>query len=195
MPPSDAPSVTVVIPVYNGANSIARAIAQDFSDFEIVVVDDRSTYATREVIRPLAAQIRVIEQANAGPAVARNTGIAAARGEYIAFLDADDAWMPAKLGLLVAALRRDPSAVLAFSDVVPIDPDDRRVAAALIPRSLAHAPLRDAHAMVADLSERGPHPACDGDRVRQLRRRVSAPRLRGSAALAAGARKWRLRLC
>src|SRR5713226_4429936 len=144
MPRSDAPAVTVVIPVYNGANSIARAIAsviaQDFSDFEIVVVDDGSTDATLEVIRPFARQIRLLEQGNAGPAVARNTGIAAARGEYIAFLDADDAWMPAKLGLLVAVLRRDPSAVLAFSDVVPIDPDDRQVASALIPRLLAHAP-------------------------------------------------------
>jgi glycosyltransferase involved in cell wall biosynthesis len=147
MSPSDAPSVSVVIPVFNGAYSIARAIAsvlaQDFTDFEIVVVNDGSTDATCDALRPFAGQIRRIDQANEGPAVARNAGIAAARGEYIAFLDADDAWLPAKLELLVAALRDDSSAVLAFSDVVPIDANDRRVAASPLLRALAHAPSMD----------------------------------------------------
>src|SRR5437899_1892369 len=147
MPGSEAPFVSVVIPVFNGAASISRAItsvlAQDFADFEIVVVNDGSTDTTRHALRPFAARIRLIDQTNAGPAVARNAGIAAARGKYIAFLDADDAWLPAKLGLLVAALQRDSSAVLAFSDVVPIDANGRQVAPSLLPAPLTHAPSLD----------------------------------------------------
>ena len=147
MPPSDAPSVSVVMPVFNGATSITRAIAsvlaQDFTDFEIIVVNDGSTDGTRDALHPFGEQIRLLEQGNAGPAVARNAGIAAARGEYIAFLDADDAWLPAKLSLLVEALRSDRCAVLAFSDVVPIDAHDRQVAQAPVPRALAYAPSMD----------------------------------------------------
>ena len=94
------PLVSAVIPVHNGESTVARAVksalTKDFSDIEVVVVDDGSTDSTREVLGRYAGEIELIEQAKAGPAVARNVGIEAARGKYVAFLDADDAWLPGK---------------------------------------------------------------------------------------------------
>jgi glycosyltransferase involved in cell wall biosynthesis len=143
-PVPDAPVVCVVIPVYNGAASIGRAIAsalaQTFRPSEIIVVDDGSTDATQAALYPFGKHIKVIKQANMGPAVARNVAIDVARGEFIAFLDADDVWLPEKLQLLVAALRLDESAVLAFSDAIPVDENGYELAPALLPRAFAHAP-------------------------------------------------------
>jgi glycosyltransferase involved in cell wall biosynthesis len=141
---SETPVISVVIPVYNGASSIARAVLsvfeQSFNRFEIIVVDDGSTDATRETLRPFLDRVKLIEQSNAGPAVARNVGIRVARTEYIAFLDADDAWLPNKLQLLLPAMTQNPSAVLAFSDVVPTDDDGHWLSDSLIGRRFAHAP-------------------------------------------------------
>ena len=100
--------VSVVIPSYNSEGFISETIdsvlAQTHSAREILVVDDGSTDGTREVARRFAG-VEVIQQANAGPAVARNTGAAHARGRYIAFLDHDDVWMPEKLAIQVALLK------------------------------------------------------------------------------------------
>ena len=90
---------SVVIPVYNKAPYIARTLtsvlAQNFDDYEIIVVDDGSTDDSMQKLRQVQSpKIRIIRQENQGVAVARNTGILAAQGEYIAFLDADDAWLP-----------------------------------------------------------------------------------------------------
>jgi hypothetical protein len=93
--------VTCVIPAWNAAETIARAIAsalgQTAPPIEIIVVDDGSTDRTAEIVGSIGGTVRLIRQANAGGECARNRGIAAASGEFIALLDADDIWLPEKL--------------------------------------------------------------------------------------------------
>lgn len=115
-------AVSVVIPAYNAASTITRAIKsvllQDIGDLEleIIVVDDGSQDATASLVESsmkLSRQnIRLIRQENSGPAAARNTGVSAAKGEYIAFLDADDQWLPGKLKAQVQALDDYPEVAL-----------------------------------------------------------------------------------
>jgi glycosyltransferase involved in cell wall biosynthesis len=95
------PLVSVIIPVYNRDYCIRRAIdsvlAQTFKDYELIVVDDGSTDKSVEVIKIYGDAVQLITQKNAGSAAARNTGVRAARGRWIAFLDSDDEWRPEKL--------------------------------------------------------------------------------------------------
>ena len=107
----NTPTVSVIIPTYNRAHLVGRAIRsvlnQTFQDFEIIVVDDGSTDNTEEVIKSFNdPRIRYIRhEQNRGGSAARNTGIRAARGEYIAFLDSDDEWLPQKLERQVNAFK------------------------------------------------------------------------------------------
>ena len=95
------PRVSVVIPTYNDAEYLSEAIesvlAQTYTDYEIIVIDDGSADNTRQVLDPYQDKIRYIYQKNQGVAAARNRGINLARGELIAFLDADDLFLPDKL--------------------------------------------------------------------------------------------------
>jgi hypothetical protein len=92
--------VSIIIPLYNKAPYVKRALdsicAQTFSDFEVIVVDDGSTDGGARIVESYRAnaRVRLITQPNAGPGPARNRGIAEAHGEIIAFLDADDEWLP-----------------------------------------------------------------------------------------------------
>jgi glycosyltransferase involved in cell wall biosynthesis len=113
------PLVTVVIPAYNCERYVGRAIrsalAQSFQDFECIVVDDGSTDRTASVIRSFGSRVRVISQRNGGASSARNAGIFAARGRYIAFLDSDDYWLRTKLQIQIDVLTSDPDLVLVSS--------------------------------------------------------------------------------
>jgi glycosyltransferase involved in cell wall biosynthesis len=104
--------VSVIIPVYNGESFLGEAIesilAQTYSPLELIVVDDGSTDRTSEIARSYP-QIIYIRQTNGGTAAARNQGIQAARGEYLAFLDSDDVWLPGKLTLQMKAFEADPT--------------------------------------------------------------------------------------
>lgn len=104
--------ISAVIPTYNSEACVSRAIdsvlAQTLPAEEILVVDDGSADQTAEAIRRYGGRVRYIHQENAGASVARNRGIQAARGEWIAFLDADDQWLPDRLRLQVRLLERHP---------------------------------------------------------------------------------------
>lgn len=104
---------SVVIPLYNKERQIADTLrsvfAQTCADYEIIVVDDGSTDGSAAVVESLHdPRIRLIRQANAGVSAARNLGIAEARGEYIALLDADDEWCPEYLATIAALIRKYP---------------------------------------------------------------------------------------
>lgn len=105
--------ISVVVPVYNGADFIASTLAsvsaQTLAPIEIIVVDDGSTDGSGEIAARVPL-VRVVRQENRGAAAARNRGIAEARGDQIAFLDADDQWEPVKLERQHAALRARPEA-------------------------------------------------------------------------------------
>jgi glycosyltransferase involved in cell wall biosynthesis len=124
--------VSVVIPAYNRANTIARAVAsalaQDPPPFEVIVVDDGSTDATREVVEAIAdPRLRLVSQPNAGASAARNRGIAEARGGLIAFLDSDDEWLPGKLAAQVARFRAaSPRLGLVYTGFESIAADGSR---------------------------------------------------------------------
>lgn len=106
---TDNPLVSVVIPTYNRASlipsSIESVLGQTYKRIELIVVDDGSTDDTQAVLAGYGDKIKVICQQNAGPAIARNRGIAAATGDIIAFLDSDDQWLPTKLERQVESLR------------------------------------------------------------------------------------------
>lgn len=104
--------VSVVIPAYNAEQCIGRAIdsvlAQTFDDYEIIVVNDGSTDNTAELVKRYGSKVNCIYQDNAGESVARNTAITASKGRWIAFLDADDEWLPDKLALQMGVLEANP---------------------------------------------------------------------------------------
>ena len=105
--------VSVIIPTYNRAalvrEAVASVLAQSFRDFEVVVVDDGSSDHTVEALAPYAAPVRLRgRESRGGVSAARNTGIAAAQGEWLAFLDSDDLWLPEKLARQMAYLAEHP---------------------------------------------------------------------------------------
>jgi glycosyltransferase involved in cell wall biosynthesis len=117
-----APSVSVVIPSYNAAAFLAEAVAsvraQTYPAAEVVVVDDASPDRSADVAESLGARV-VRQEANRGPSAARNRGVAVATGDVVAFLDADDAWLPWHLELCVAALGANPRAAVACTEPIP----------------------------------------------------------------------------
>lgn len=113
------PLISVIIPTYNSARYLPQALdsvlAQDYPHIEIIVVDDGSTDETPQLIRPYHAHLHFIQQANAGSAAARNTGLAQAHGAYVVFLDADDWLLPGKLRQQAAIMQAQPDVGLVHS--------------------------------------------------------------------------------
>ncbi len=113
------PLVSIVMPCYNAAahlpNSVGSVLAQSVGDWELIAVDDGSTDDTLAWLQAQPdVRIRLLTQANQGVSAARNTGLDAARGRYVAFLDADDTWAPNFIEHMLAGLQARPEAVLAY---------------------------------------------------------------------------------
>lgn len=116
----DVPLVSVIIPTFNRAGLLARAIdsvlSQTFASLELIVVDDGSTDATDALLARYGARLTVVRQPNRGVSAARNSGVARARGEWIALLDSDDEWLPDKLDRQVAYCAQHPETVICQTE-------------------------------------------------------------------------------
>jgi hypothetical protein len=104
------PRVSAIIPTYNAPHFLVQAVesalAQDYRDYELIVIDDGSGPETHQALEPYMDRIRYIYQENAGPSAARNRGIRESTGELLAFLDHDDLWLPGKLTAQVENSKR-----------------------------------------------------------------------------------------
>lgn len=127
---TDSPLVSVVMPAYNARRYVAEAIdsvlAQNFADFEFLIIDDGSTDGTGDLLQDYSGRdrrIRVINQPNSGVGAALNRGIEQSRGRYIARMDSDDACMPDRFEKQVDYLNRNPDCVLVGCRVLMIDQD------------------------------------------------------------------------
>ncbi|MEQ8834016.1 MAG: glycosyltransferase [Miltoncostaeaceae bacterium] len=126
-----APLVTTIIPTYNGAEHLAETIQsildQDHPAVEVLVVVDGSTDDTSAVLEGFGDRVRVVAQPNRGQATAVNSGLAAARGEYLTLISDDDPILPGALSRLVAVLEDDDELLVAYPDWNEIDGDGRPV--------------------------------------------------------------------
>lgn len=118
-----SPLVSVILPVHNREGSVARALAsvhaQTYRHWELIVVDDGSTDDTRGAVGRSGVPVTLLTQARAGAYAARNLGLRHARGELVAFIDSDDAWLPDKLAAQVPLMRR-PEVGLVYGDAVHV---------------------------------------------------------------------------
>ena len=127
----NTPRVSVVVPTYNRAGLIGRAVEsvvkQTYADWELIMVDDGSTDETADVAASYRARLgeafRYVKQHHAGASIARNTGIERSRGRFLAFLDADDEFLPHKLERQVTLLERCPGLGLVFCDMSVVGVD------------------------------------------------------------------------
>jgi glycosyltransferase involved in cell wall biosynthesis len=122
------PLFSTIIPVYNREQFLPQTLdsvlAQEFADQEIICVDDGSTDGSVAVIEAYADRgVQLIRQQNQGPGVARNTGAAAAIGEYLAFLDSDDVWFPWTLRVYVEAIEANHQPALLSGKLMPVSDD------------------------------------------------------------------------
>jgi glycosyltransferase involved in cell wall biosynthesis len=131
---------SVIIPAYNAELTIGRAVESSLSEVsggdEVIVVNDGSTDSTREILEAFGSRIKLINQPNCGRSAARNAAVSASAGEYLAFLDADDIWLPGRLDKTVAPLAANPLATLAFCHVRRVGEDGDEMGLL----SFAHAP-------------------------------------------------------
>jgi glycosyltransferase involved in cell wall biosynthesis len=153
---SARPLVTVVIPTYNRADYVAETIesvlGQTYENLEIIVIDDGSTDDTASVVERYAPRVRYVWQENAERGASRNHGLRLAKGEFIAFLDSDDVWLPHKVEDDVAYFTAHPEVGVIYSDAIEIDADGKetgilkargrsgRITRALLERNLVFMP-------------------------------------------------------
>ncbi len=141
-----SPLVSVVIPAYNGGamlrTAVDSALAQTYAPIEVVVIDDGSTEDVAALLGPVADSIRLVRQANAGTAAARNRGIHESRGDFVALLDQDDWWEPDKLARQMPAFD-DPAVALVHSGARFVDVDGH------VTSEVTADPGLDTHALLA----------------------------------------------
>jgi glycosyltransferase involved in cell wall biosynthesis len=117
----ELPLISCIVPVFNGERYLREALEsifqQTYRPLEVIVVDDGSTDGTVVVAQSYGERITYVQQANAGPAAARNLGLSRVRGEFVAFLDADDLWHPEKLDRQMAHLQARPELDLCITHV------------------------------------------------------------------------------
>lgn len=122
---------SAVVPAYNAGrfihDAVSSILSQDLPASEVIVVNDGSTDNTAEVLASFGDRIKVIEIENSGPSTARNVGVNAAIGEWIAFLDADDRWWPGHLNLLESWINEHPGAGLIHTDEMVIDEEGKEL--------------------------------------------------------------------
>ena len=120
-----SPEISVIIPTFNRAEHVIRAIesvlSQSYKDYEIIVVDDGSTDKTKDALEHYMDRIKYIYQDNSGVSSARNKGIMAARGEWVAFLDSDDEWLPEKLEIQIDCIKETKEQICFTNIFVPCD--------------------------------------------------------------------------
>jgi GT2 family glycosyltransferase len=123
--------VSVVIPTYNRARNcrcaVESVLAQSYGNLEVIVVDDGSRDATREALEGIDSRVRYLRQENAGVSAARNRGLLAAHGEFVAFLDSDDCFLPWKIEAQLAVLRAHPEAGMVWTDMLVVDAEGREI--------------------------------------------------------------------
>lgn len=116
------PLVSIIIPTYNRGwilkEAINSVLAQDFTDFELIVVNDGSTDKTQDILNTYNEDIRALRQNNQGVSAARNAGIASALGRFIAFLDSDDLWLPKKLSTQIDFFKSNRDALICQTDEI-----------------------------------------------------------------------------
>jgi glycosyltransferase involved in cell wall biosynthesis len=119
---SKIPQVSVIIPTYNRAWCLREAVdsvlAQEFKDFDLIVVDDGSSDHTPRLLQEYGDSIQVLRRRNRGVSAARNAGVCAARGDLIAFLDSDDAWLPGKLSRQVEFFKQHPEILICQTEEI-----------------------------------------------------------------------------
>jgi glycosyltransferase involved in cell wall biosynthesis len=146
--------VSVVIPCYNGSlylvETLRSVLDQTHPPLEVIVVDDGSTDGSAEVARAVDPRVHVLQQANEGESVARNRGIEAAKGEWIAFCDADDVWRPPKLERQLELT--EPGVVGVHTDYFRFGDDSRTTELSATPSELRYRPERLATGEVVFIS-------------------------------------------
>lgn len=137
-------SIAIIVPVFNNATTIRESLeslwCQDYSgQFQVIVVDDGSTDETPAILSQYQSRSKILRQSNRGAAAARNLGVSACSSEWLAFLDADDIWVPHKLWIIAQYLHREPRPALIYSNAVEVDEESQPVST-LVPADKAHAP-------------------------------------------------------
>lgn len=134
----DRPRVSVIIPVFNGARFLEQAVtsvfAQTWQNLELIVINDGSTDESREILEKYKGRAIIVDQPNRGVGIARNRGILQASGEFIAFLDQDDWWLPEKLGRQLEHLR-DHDAGLVHTRTLCFDEENQAFCEGLDPEA------------------------------------------------------------
>lgn len=155
--PVPAPRVSVIVPVYNGARTLREALqsvlGQTYDRYEIIAVNDGSSDDSMEVLESFGPKIRVVSlDRNGGQSAARNLGASMARGEYLAFLDQDDAWYAHKLERQVAILDGNPELGLSYTDVDEMDSEGKyRVLGVHAAYAMGHPKSSLVHILIGDL--------------------------------------------